>query len=240
VGEDPAEMGRHAQRAADVGPERERTEARGERGRGAARRTPGRALEIVGIVGDPVDGVVGLRVVERGGHVGLAEDHRAGGLGAAHDQRILCGTVVARFRMTPGGRIPGEIEALLDRRGHADERATLAAREPRIGLSGLGQCGLVGLHAHRIERGIRGFDPLNRVAREFDGRGRPRSQRLSEIRGARISPLRTMHPFSLIRVLLLWLLATAAFSANQRVELDHRPLTCATQPNTDSRQVVGR
>ena len=214
MGEDPAEMGRHAQRAADIGPERERTKARGERGRRAARRAPGGSPKIVRIVGDPVDGVVGLPVVEPEGHVGLAEDHRAGSLDAAHDQRILRGPVVARFRIAPGGRSAGEIEALLDRHGHAEQRAALAARQPHIGLRSFDQRNLVGLRAHRIERGVRGFDPLNRVAREFDGGGLPRSQRLSEIRGGCVSPLRTMHrrlPRSRADFLLS---ATAAFTAS--------------------------
>ena len=84
-------MGRHAKRAADVGPERQRPEAGGERSRGAARRASGGALRIIRVVGDPVDGVVALPVVEPDGHVGLAEDDRAGRLDAADDQRILGG-----------------------------------------------------------------------------------------------------------------------------------------------------
>jgi hypothetical protein len=38
-----------------------------------------------------------------------------------------------------------------------------------------------GSRAASVERGVRGFDPLNRVAREFDGGGLARCQRLSEI-----------------------------------------------------------
>ena len=45
MSEDSAEVGRHAKRAADVGPERQRPEAGGERSRGAARRASGGALE---------------------------------------------------------------------------------------------------------------------------------------------------------------------------------------------------
>ena len=53
VREDAAEMGRRAQRAADVGAQRQRAEAGGERGRGAARRAAGVRLRSYGLLVTP-------------------------------------------------------------------------------------------------------------------------------------------------------------------------------------------
>ena len=115
----------------------------GERGRRAARRAPGSAPKIVMIVGDPVDGVKGPPVVEPDGHIGLAEDDRAGEpwrgltISASSDRPKM--RALPKSPMWSEGA--SEIEAFLDCHGHAEQRAALAARKPRIGLGGLSVAG---------------------------------------------------------------------------------------------------
>src|SRR6201999_3812724 len=123
---------RHAQRAADVGAERQRSIARRERRRRSAGRAPWRAAEVVGITGDAVDIVVALPVAEPKWHVGLAEDDAAGVLYAGDRQRILARHEVPLLRDAPGRGQARDVVGFLHRDGDAEQRILLAARERRI------------------------------------------------------------------------------------------------------------
>ena len=85
-----------------------------------------------------VDRIVALPVGEAHRHVGLAEHHRARRGEALHGQRVLVGGAVALLLIAPGGRQAGEVEALLHRHRHAEQRprATIPAlRIERAGRS---------------------------------------------------------------------------------------------------------
>src|SRR5690606_29651784 len=78
VPEYAAEVGRDADRSADVAAELERGEAGRDGARGSAGGAAYGAVGIPGVATDPVDGVEGLPVAGAGGEVGLAEDVGAG------------------------------------------------------------------------------------------------------------------------------------------------------------------
>ena len=130
---DAAMKRRHAQRAADVGAERERTVARRQRRRRSAGGAAGRAAEVVGIVGGAVDVVVALPVGERDRHVGLAEDDAARVLHPRDRQRVFRRPEILLRRKAPGGRQPRDVVGFLHRHRQAEQRPCLAARQRRIG-----------------------------------------------------------------------------------------------------------
>ena len=98
---DPAEMRGNAQRAADVGAERQRAETSGERRRRSARGAARRPCPVPRIVGRAVNVVVALPVAEAEGHIGLAEDDGAGVLEARDRERVFLGDEILERRVCP-------------------------------------------------------------------------------------------------------------------------------------------
>ena len=122
--EQPAERGRHADRAVGVGAERERHQPARDRAARAARRAAGHAVRVVRIVRVAVVRVLAGEVVGVFAHVERADQHGAGGFQPL-DQRLI----VRRRRklavdLRPGARRqPFDVEQVLHRERHAGERA---------------------------------------------------------------------------------------------------------------------
>src|SRR5205807_292538 len=107
VSEHTAEMRRHADRAADIRADRERTETRGQCRSASARGAAGRAAEIPRIVRRPVDLVVALEIPQADRDVGLADDDGAGGL-QSRDQKSIFGRLeIPELREAPCRRQAG-------------------------------------------------------------------------------------------------------------------------------------
>ena len=135
--EDPAVVGRVADRGADVAAGLQRRQPGGQRRGRPARRAAGRARQVPGVVGGAVDGVEALPVGQQEGHVGLAVDDGARAQQTLDRQGICRRDVVAEFGHAPGGRHAGHVVGFLDRHGQAVQRPPdLAARERRVGLPG--------------------------------------------------------------------------------------------------------
>src|SRR5215470_1004364 len=114
-----------AQRAADVRTDRERPEAGGECGGGPARRAPGGARKIPGIVGGSIDFVVALPVAQLQRYVRLAENESARGLEANDCDGVLRRRKVLELRNAPGRGQPGNVEGFLYSHRDAEERPPL-------------------------------------------------------------------------------------------------------------------
>jgi hypothetical protein len=124
-----AKVRRHAQRAADIGTERQRSEAGSECRRRAAGGAAGRTAHVPRIVRGAVDVVVALPVGEHQRHVGLAKDDGAGALEAGDREGVLLRHKALGRHDAPGRRQAGDIEGFLDRDRQAEQRAALAAAE---------------------------------------------------------------------------------------------------------------
>ena len=175
---DDAAAGRGiAHRAAGVGAERRRRQARGQRRARAARRAAGMAVAVPGIArrrpGQVERRPAGRELVQRG----LAEQHRARVVELAHDERVGCGAMVLPDLGMAGRRHAFDVEDVLRGIGHAVHRpAPLALGD--LGLGGL--ClrqRLVGGHGEegvvvRVDRG----DPVEQRARPFHRRKLFRAQ----------------------------------------------------------------
>jgi hypothetical protein len=163
VGANSAEMSRNAQRAADIGAERQRPETGSERRGRAARRAARRARPVPRIVRRPVDVVVALPVAEAARHIGLAENDCARRLEAAHGKRVFPRDEVLGRGYAPGRRQSGDVIGFLDRDRHAEQRPTLAARERRIRLSrrlaGAGEIA----HRHGVQVAVERLDPVDEL-----------------------------------------------------------------------------
>src|SRR5580704_5842305 len=86
---DPTEMRRNAQRAADVGAQRQRAETSGERRRRSARGAARRPSLVPRVASCAVNVIVALPVAEAEWHVGLAKNDSAGALKACHGERVF-------------------------------------------------------------------------------------------------------------------------------------------------------
>ncbi len=106
VSADPGEVGRHADRAPDVGAELERGEAARHRDRRSPRGTTGRPGRVPRVAGDTEQFVVRLAVPRPLGHVGLPEDDRAGSSDPCHCRRSSVGTWSRSSVAPPVDRIP--------------------------------------------------------------------------------------------------------------------------------------
>lgn|GEM_PF-3122367 len=167
--------GRKTDRAAGVGAQRRKAQARRGRHARAGRRDAG-----------PVGGVPGIdrrgdrRVVDAVGalgHLQLAQDDRAGALQARHDRRILRRHMAAVDRHAGGRRDALGIAQILDRDRHAVQRA---ARGARGGLGvetrRVGQRTVSGQCREAPEPAIDPGDAIEHRSRQFDGRELARLQ----------------------------------------------------------------
>ena len=158
---------RHAQRAADVGAERQRAVTRRERRRRSAGGAAGRAAEIERIVGGAVDLVVALPVAERDGTLVLPRITPPASLTREIDSASSGGDEILLRRKTPGRRQSRDVEGFLDRHGNAEQRPGLAARAGRVGgAGGIEAAGEIA-NADRIDLGVVTLDAADRVLRQL-------------------------------------------------------------------------
>ncbi len=187
---DAAMKCRHAQRAADVGAERQRAIAGGERRRRTAGGAARRAAEVERVVGGAVDLVVALPVAEAERHIGLAENDAAGVLDAGDRQRVLGGNEILLRRKAPGRRQPGDVVGFLHRQRHAEQRLALAARQRGIGCARGVERAIEIAHADRVDLAVMPLDAVDRMLRQLDRGNLLRSQRLCRLDGGCETPLR--------------------------------------------------
>jgi hypothetical protein len=151
----PADTGRRV--TADV----KRRPAGGHDRRRPAAAAPRRARQIVGVIGAPVDQVIGLPGQGQLRRVRFAEQDRPRRAQAGHRGGILGGHKAG----APDGLARGDdacrIQRVLDSHGHAVQGPEdLPAREGGIGGMGL-HLGGVGAQLHdRVQRWIHGVDAL--------------------------------------------------------------------------------
>ena len=130
--EQPAERGRHADRAIGVGAERERHQPARDRAARAARRAAGHAAEIVRIVRVAVMHVLAGEVVGVFAHVERADQHGAGGLEPLDQRRVVRrGRKLAVDLRAGACRQALHVEQVLHRERHAGERSQRLLRGAR-------------------------------------------------------------------------------------------------------------
>ena len=182
-------MRRHAQRAADVGAERHRPEAGGERRREPPDEPPGVRPRSHGLL-----------VVRRSR---CSSASRRGWIGTLVLPRMTAPAALRRVtatasscrhpalerRYAPGRRQAGDVEGFLDHHRHAEQRPSLAARQRRVGRLG-GLAGAVEVaHHDGVELLIERLDARDDVVGELDGGNLPRPQRSDKVLGGAIVPL---------------------------------------------------
>ncbi len=162
LGLDPDQVGpgrRDAHRAQPVRAERRGDQSGGDcRGR-ATGGTAGRVLQAPRVAGDPERGALGDRPLPQLGSVGLAHDHRAGLLEPAHHLAVLrLGLEAARAAEL--GRLTGQVGVVLDGHRDPEQRRSLPGGQAAVGPAGLVARRLSPQAAERVQRGLRGLDPL--------------------------------------------------------------------------------
>ena len=187
---DAAMKRRHAQGAADIGAERQRSIARGERRRRSAGGAARRAAEIEGVVGGAVDLVIALPVGEPERDVGLAEDDAAGVLDPRDRQRVFRRRKILLRRNAPGRRQSRDIVGFLERHGQAEQRLLHAARQFGVGGAGGRKAALEIANTDRIDLRVVPLDPADRVLGQFDGGNFFGSEGCRQFNGGLETPLR--------------------------------------------------
>ena len=125
---DAAQRRRLADRAAGIGRRGSRCQARGDRGRRAARGAAGHARRVPGIAHRPeVAGLVG-RAHRELVHVGLAEHHGAGLAQPLDHGGVVGRDEVRQHARAAGGPLAAGTEDVLVRDRHAGQRPALAGR----------------------------------------------------------------------------------------------------------------
>lgn len=152
---------RDADRARAVRGERGGYHAGRHRCRGAAAGPARRALDVPWIAGHPPGHRLRERPQAQLRHPRLADHHRAARSEAPHDFGIVDGAGRERAR-SPAGHLPGEIDLVLDRHGHPQQRRVLARRPAPVGPVGV-LAGAVGVHgAERVQVRIEDVDTRKR------------------------------------------------------------------------------
>ena len=188
VGADPAKMRRHAQRAADVGAERQRPETGRERRGRSAGRAARRSRLVPGIVRRPVDIVIALPVAVDEGHIGLAENDRTSALEARHCERVFLRHIVFEHGHAPCRRQAGYIIGLFDRDRHAKQRLVLAACQGRIRrFRSLARTRKI-TNDDGIEFAVESLDPGDELIGQFERRNLLFLQGPGEVASAAIGP----------------------------------------------------
>ena len=126
------EGARLADRAAGVGAGRDRRDARGDRGRGAARGAARHHRRVPRVLHRAVEARLVRRAHRELVHVGLAEQHHAGGVEPLDDRRVVGRDEVREHARAAARQDPAGAEDVLVRERHAGERPALAARDARI------------------------------------------------------------------------------------------------------------
>ncbi len=157
--DDVAETPRVAQARREVRSVRDRRHAACDRDARAAARPAAGPREVVGIPGRAEHRVEGLRAGTELRRVRLADHDRARGLHAGHDETVLRRDVVPIDGRAHGRAHPRRRHEVFHDRRQAEEGASsVAAGEPRVGLS---RCGAraFGIEGHdRVDRRIHAAD----------------------------------------------------------------------------------
>jgi hypothetical protein len=116
-------------------------------------------LELPGVAGDAEDlGLGEVPLADLGG-AGLADDDRTGLAQASDRLGVMFGDSVLAGA-AEGGGVAGEVDVVLDRHRHSEQRCPLALTETAIGLGGVGQRLLAADQPEGVERRLRRLDPL--------------------------------------------------------------------------------
>ncbi len=179
---DAAEAGRDAHRADQVRAVLEEGQAGGECGRGPAAGAARGARRVPRAAGHAVPVVRRLpEVGEHEVHVRLPDDHRAGLPQPVHHGGVRVGQVVLERRVAPGGVQPGDVEALLDRDRHAEQRRPGARGHRPVRLGGLPQRRLGAQLDHRVQPGVDGGDPGQQQLGQLPGGDLPAAEQVRRI-----------------------------------------------------------
>ena len=182
--------GGHAQRASDVGAQRQRAITGRERRRGATGRAARRAAEIERVVGSAVNLIVALPVAKPDRHVGLAEDDAARILDAGNRQRVLGRHKILLRWNAPGCWQACDVEGFLHRHREAEQRLLHPARQGVVGGTGGGEAAFEITHADRVDLAVMPLDAADRIPRQFDRADFPGGQRRGQFGGGCETPLR--------------------------------------------------
>ena len=129
---DPAEVRRHANRAAAVAAHSARRAERSDRRRLAPAGPARGARNVPRVIGAAGDVVVGLVVVEELGAVGLAEQDRARCTEPRGRGGILSGPMIETQPAAAISGLAGHVKAVLDRQRDAVQRSQGALANPRL------------------------------------------------------------------------------------------------------------
>ena len=185
VGRDPAEcgpqpvdaagVGRIADRASDVGAVRDRADAGGDCGRGAAGRAAWRQLRIMRVQRTTVETVRREPSIRERRGVGAPEDDGAGRPQARHDRAVGRRDAILAQRHAVGCGEPGLIEVDLDGDRNAGERSrVVAAGDRRVDRGGLPKDIVGPAVDHGVQRRVHRLETFDRRAGDVRRRGRPR------------------------------------------------------------------
>ena len=179
--ENAAEVGRIADRAADVRADFQAGHTARQRCRGAAGRAAGAALRVPRIVGGAVNIVIALEVSQPQGYVRLSENHGPGGLQPLDRQRIFSGDIVLQLRRAERRRQPGDVERLLARHRHAVQRSPdLTTRQSRVRLPGT-LTGAIGIqHDNGVKLRVEPAHPFQVVVQKLQAADLPVPNRLRQ------------------------------------------------------------
>ena len=149
--DEPAGGGRDPDRAQSVGGDGGPDQAGGHRGGRATARATGTVLAVPRIAGGPVGDGLDKGQDAQLGHARLADHHGARCPQPARQLGILVGGLVARPVGAIGRGLPGDVEAVLDRDRHPQQRTVVALDPAGVGLVGLGQGALGHDDPERVE-----------------------------------------------------------------------------------------
>ena len=153
----------------------------------AAPRAPARAArgarEVPRIAGGAERRRVGRRQHHQLGRERLADDDRARGTQAAHDLGVLF-LDRAVGRGAPGRDLPGDVDVVLDRDGHPEQRALVAGAAAGVGLVGLDPRALGEHDRERVDARLERLDAREGRVDELAGRDVARGDEAGLLGGA--------------------------------------------------------
>ena len=173
-----AGVGGIADGAGDVVSVRERRDARGHRGGGAAARPAGRVLLGPRVPGAAAQIVLGVEPEAEGRRVGAADDDGAGRDPVRDHGAVFLGDEIAERHHPVRRGAAGLVDVLLDRHRHAVQRAEgLAPCHGRVGAISGGARGGPEIHGHGVQPRIDGGHPFEARRHRLPRRDLPAGNR---------------------------------------------------------------
>ena len=145
----PGPGGGDGDRPRPVGAERGRDDTGGDGGSGTAAGTARRVVGVPGVAGGAVQGGLGEVPLADLGRVGLADRDCAGRAQAAHHLRVADRGAAAAA--AEGAGVARQVDVVLDRDRHAEQRRVVVLAETAVGLLGGRQRLLGADHAEGVE-----------------------------------------------------------------------------------------